>query len=291
METAIQAQELILFGHVGAGKAFANIDVANRVIRSVILAQVGEAKGHGVFVEKSFLETMVKFTDARQSEIKCNFNHNWDDMGKQLGMVKNIKLSGNKVIGDLHLYKAADLSPTNPNMATWLLTQAQENPSVVNCSIKFVPEYYYEYDADKAKVKVDRYQVWNNLYSGGTKKYYVAFKALNSCDLVESGALTETLFSKKTSNTMSLWKKLFGLNEAPAAPSAEVQLAEATTALEEGVVFAQGLQTQLEAANARIVELEKLPGAIHTSGETSIPGASEEFKSAFDEYFAAKQGK
>ncbi|MEO7176110.1 MAG: hypothetical protein ABI002_09990, partial [Saprospiraceae bacterium] len=174
METAIQAQELILFAAAGEAKTFANIDVANRVIKSIILAQVGEAKGHGFFVEKPFLESLVKFTDARQNEIKCNFNHNYDDMGKQLGVVKNIKLSGNKVIGDLHLYKAADLSPTNPNMATWLLTQAQENPSVVNCSIKFVADYFYEYDADKTKVKVSRYQVWDNAYSGGAKKYYVA---------------------------------------------------------------------------------------------------------------------
>jgi hypothetical protein len=110
-----------------------SVDVEKRILRNVILAQVGEAKGHGVFVEQKFIEAIA--AQSPTEGVLSNFGHNWDNMGLQFGRVKNVHVEGNQTKGDLHIYANADNSPRFPNMGTWLMNQATEDPASVMLSI------------------------------------------------------------------------------------------------------------------------------------------------------------
>lgn len=178
-----------------------NIDREARTIDNVILAQAGEAKGHQIEIEQSFLDDMSKYVERKlRGRVQCNMGHQWDALGYQLGYFSDLKVVGKQFIGKLTTYKAADKSPELPGMADWFFDLAEEDAQAVMCSIRFVPKHYYQYDEKGQKVIIKYY--W---YSGPEKAFadkpaYVAFEKLISCDIVESGALTESLFSDNGSN-------------------------------------------------------------------------------------------
>lgn len=173
-----------------------NINREDRTIDNVILAKVGEARGHGVEIEQSFIEDMNRYVRNKMTDrVQCNYGHQWDSLGFQLGAFSNLRVKDNAFVGKLKVYKAADKSPEMSGVAEWFFDLAEEDPKAVMCSIKFVPKHYYQYD-EKGQVVIIRYSWW----SGPEKVFenkpaYVAFKRLMSCDIVDEGALTESLFS------------------------------------------------------------------------------------------------
>lgn len=199
-------------GHVGLSAAHVlefrsmvrhsalKVDKEARTVDDVILAQVGEAKGHGVEIEQSFLDDMSTYVSRKMSDrVQCNFGHRWNSLGFQLGAFSELRVEGKAFKGKLSVYKAADKSPEMKGMAEWFMDIADEDAKAVMCSIKFEPLHYYQYD-DKGQKLIIQYS-W---YYGPMKVYeskpaYVAFKRLISCDVVDEGALTESLFSDASS--------------------------------------------------------------------------------------------
>jgi len=179
-----------------------NVDVENRVIRDVIMTQADdEAKGHGFGIEAEFVEELVKFATAKlKNKVPANYGHNYDNMGKQLGYFTNVRLEGSQAIGDLHIFKSADLSPLLPNMGEWMLSMANEDNSRVNASIKFTIDYYYQKDDNGKKFKIwyyDEKEGWISA-SKALGAVYGKFDELVSTDIVEKGAVTERLFARET---------------------------------------------------------------------------------------------
>jgi hypothetical protein len=171
-----------------------SVDMASRTIRDVILAAVGEAKGHGFSVESKFLDELVK---QSASGIKSNFGHNWNNMGLQFGRVNNVRRDGDNAVGDLVVYENADKSPIYPMMGTWAMNQAQEDPESIMLSIRFQPSHYYQYD-DKGKEVKCRYSYYDGVQKEfKDKPVYIALKKLYSIDLVDEGALTDKMFSEE----------------------------------------------------------------------------------------------
>lgn len=177
-----------------------NVDIENGIINNCILAQVGEAKGHGVHVEEKFIIAANQWLNANLSDkgLKCNIDHNWGSaMGKQAGKFYNFRAEAGKLIGDLHIYNAADKSPTLPNLKSWLLELASEDSEAINCSIWFYADYYYQLTEAGDEVQIWYYDDEDGWISKNPDlgNAYVAFDSMRCCDLVDEGALTETLFS------------------------------------------------------------------------------------------------
>lgn len=178
----------------------AQFDRETGVIKDVILCQVGPAKGHGVWLEQEFINSIVDYGKEYYSEIglKCRFGHpSFSDtvMGTQLGVFTNFRVRGEQAIADLKILKAAKNSK-NGDMWTWLFDMAEERPDFVMNSIVFRQGDYYKY-IDGEKKKSSDYENCDEFWdtNGDDKKLYVELEELLFSDLVEQGAATESLFS------------------------------------------------------------------------------------------------
>lgn len=187
-----------------------SVDLENRVIRNVIMAEVGEAKGHGISVEQKFIDALVQ---AGKKEVLSNFGHNWDNMGLQLGRVKNVHADGGKAMGDLHIYQNADNSPRFPQMGTWVMQQAAEDPASLMLSITFNAAYYYQYDGNGTEIKLSTNRWGDPLPTFLNQTVFVALGKLYSVDVVDSGALTNTMYSQKSESPsflQAMWQFFTG---------------------------------------------------------------------------------
>lgn len=190
-----------------------NVDLDGRTISNVILCQAGEAKGHGEHIEEPFLADLVTFAQANFPEgLPCHFGHNWDNLGKQLGKIDNIRLEEGKVKGDLNVYESADDSPVAKNMGKYVLKLAAEDEKAINLSIVFRSGGYYQKNeaGETEDVGIDAIDY--------DKPLYVKFKELLACDVVDRGAVTDTLYTEESDSVLNKIKKLVGIK-----PSTKVQ--------------------------------------------------------------------
>lgn len=178
------------------------VDREAGIIRDVVMAQAGEAKGHGFSVEHSFIEELVSY-DRRhfaKTGLKARFGHpamSDTTMGKQMGIFRNFRLREDQAIADLHLLDAADLSPTAPNMREWMLAMAEERPDFVMSSIVFRVGKYYQYDDEGKKVFISSNSWGYPEKQWDDREVYATLKDHFYTDLVEAGAITDHLFSQQ----------------------------------------------------------------------------------------------
>lgn len=197
------------------GTAAENIDQENGILRNVVMAQVGEAKGHGFHLEQEFISDLIAYDNKhhKQSGVKARFGHpslSDTTMGSQMGIFRNFSVDGERAVADLHLLEAAELSPSNPGMRSWMLKMAEERPDFVMSSIVFKPGAYYQRD-DKSKKRYcycyEEYQdeegYKRQRWVGPRKEFGKVFVEFGKkgehfyTDLVEAGAATDSLFSQQ----------------------------------------------------------------------------------------------
>lgn len=190
-------------------EAGSKVNAESRTISDVILCQVGEAKGHGVHLEQSFIEAGIAYAQKHYSKIgmKCRFGHpamSNDALGTEVGKFYNFRVVDDKMVADLHIYASANLSPTHPGAGDWILSMADEDPSAIMCSIVFMPGKKYQYDDEGNKyylkiIYTDFGAKWGtedpNKKFDPSKPVYVELKELWATDLVDEGAATDKLFS------------------------------------------------------------------------------------------------
>lgn len=262
-----------------------NVDLSNRLINEVILCQTGEAEGHGMHVEESFLIDLVKYVNSNDGGCRCNFGHNWDNMGLQLGRFFNVRLSGNKVIGELNVFNAADDSPKLPKMGTYILNLANEDSKSVMCSIVFKAKYYYQYDENGKEVKMKGWDWWEGIFSNQDtkKKLYPKFEKLYSTDLVSDGALTTSLFSK---NFQKFNKKMAETTEKDQAekPDLATELAELKTLVEQYKLEIQSLKAaQKDAGDEATTNLDEQKSTQEKTEYSALQKELEELKTLVTE--------
>lgn len=174
-----------------------NINREARTIKNVIIARVGEAKGHGVHIEQSFIKDSINYAKKKMGgRVPVYMGHRWDPNFYQMGFLYNIREEGDMSIGDLKIYESADLSPAGGGMPEWFFSIAEEDPSAVNMSMSFAMSAMYQYDkqGNAVDLEFDYYNWrWKKIDEKG--KMYVRFGSWNSTDIVHKGALTDTLFS------------------------------------------------------------------------------------------------
>lgn len=138
---------------VGHALAASGVDVDhdNAVIRNVPFISVGPALGHGFEIDHQTLETVVSVMDANATSLKSRVSHpelNWsgsrDGLECLVGYPLNWKIVGNQVRGDIQLLKKSLL----PNHREFLLTTAEERPTVFGISIVAAFDFDKQVDPD-----------------------------------------------------------------------------------------------------------------------------------------------
>lgn len=199
------------------------------ILRNVRILEEGIAKGHGVFMDESFVDDLIALAANRR--IKSRFGHPGmcsEAFGTYIGYFDNFRKmkseEGYYAIADLHLSSAAKISP-NGNLSDYIYQLANEAPDMFGNSIVFDYDTIY-YKTDKGYNVIRKYEGDEDdeddtyygrsrkfswvLYRGGeeyeeekhgkvdTEKPYVNIIELNQSDLVDEPAATSALFSEQS---------------------------------------------------------------------------------------------
>lgn len=153
--------------------AESKVDRELGVISGVSVISVGEAKGHGMFVDATTLEQVKLAAEQHEDGVKVKTDH-WSGFNGIVGLIKNFSIDGDKLRGDLHLLE-------NHEAREKVLEMAEKMPSQFGISISFSG------DAEVAEVEAD----------GVTREMkFARCEALEACDLVDSPAANASgLFS------------------------------------------------------------------------------------------------
>ncbi len=161
----------------------ANIDRELGIIQGVTIARIGPAKGHGGFIDRTFLLQIVDNAASKSAGIKARFGHPnmcSQALGTYLGRFKNYSYLSDKVNADLYLDDTARSTPGG-DLYTYILDMAEKNPDMFGASIVFEI-------ADSVFIKED-------MDGKEVEKEYFRLKELRATDIVDEPAATEGLFS------------------------------------------------------------------------------------------------
>lgn len=115
-------------------------DYSAGLIKRTAIITPGEALGHGLWIDANFSAQIVDAINASGSTgIKARFTHpdaSGDALGSFTGRIKDATLEDGKAVADLHLAGSAHDTPDG-DLATYLMTLAEESPEVFGQSIAF----------------------------------------------------------------------------------------------------------------------------------------------------------
>lgn len=170
--------------------AESKVDRETGVISGVSVISVGEAKGHGMFVDGTTLEQVKLAAESHQDGVKVKTDH-WSGFNGIVGVIKNFQIDGDKLRGDLHLLE-------NHDAREKVLEMAEKMPSQFGISISFSG------DAETKPVETD----------GITSEVkFARCQSLEACDLVDSPAANaDGLFSAKEDAFSKTLKELSAQN-------------------------------------------------------------------------------
>jgi hypothetical protein len=115
----------------------ASIDREAGVIRGASAMQAVEALGHEVMVDAKTLERIASLGNAAKSGVKVRFTHPGmcsDGLGRMLGRMKDFRVAGDKVVGDIYLSESASHTPEG-DLRAYVLDLAEEDPSSFGMSV------------------------------------------------------------------------------------------------------------------------------------------------------------
>jgi hypothetical protein len=131
----------------------------------VSILEVGEAKGHDLFVDKTSLETALKLMGSAKNGVKVKMNHG-SGLDAVVGFARNPRIDGDKLVADLRLLR------NSPHYGL-IKEMASEAPDQFGVSLAFVNE--------------------SETING---KDYIRPQSIASADLVSSPAATNGLFEE-----------------------------------------------------------------------------------------------
>jgi len=131
----------------------------------VSILEVGEAKGHDLFVDKTSLETALKLMESAKNGTKAKMNHG-SGLEAVVGFLRNPRIEGDKLVADLRLLR------NSPHYGL-IKEMASEAPDQFGVSLAFVNE--------------------SETIDG---KDYIRPQSIASADLVSSPAATNGLFEE-----------------------------------------------------------------------------------------------
>ena len=184
-------------------KGIEKVDLKKGIVFGVAVITEGEALGHGVHLEKSFVEDVTAHGNATKKGLKARFGHpnmSSSAIGTYVGRYKNFRTEtiGGQAIcrADLHLSKSAKKAPQG-DLYTYILAMADKEADMFGLSIVFSKKCLYHYN-EKGKRKEGR----------GHKTFVELGKPddpdcgkLHACDVVDEPAANPSgLFSEFSSH-------------------------------------------------------------------------------------------
>lgn len=109
------------------------------LIRGAAVITVGEALGHGFWIDQEFVDSVATQLNRQQSGSKVRFTHpdmSGDGLGKHLGKMKDAEVDGRTVRADLHFTETSHDTPDG-DLATYVMNLADESPEDFGLSIVF----------------------------------------------------------------------------------------------------------------------------------------------------------
>ena len=109
------------------------------IIRNFSVITVGEALGHGMWIDQEFVESVGAQLALSTKGVKGRFTHpnqSGDSLSKQLGRATFSMVDGDKVAADFHFFKAAHNTPDG-DLAGYLMELAVDDPEAFGASIAF----------------------------------------------------------------------------------------------------------------------------------------------------------
>jgi hypothetical protein len=189
------------------------------VIEGVSVISIGEAKGHGIFVDSQTLLEVKDCAESYRGGVKVNLDHG-AGIKDIVGYCTNFRIEGEKLVADLNLLES---SP----MRDYVLEISTKLPDTFGISISF---------------------------SGPTREsngmYFASCEELYSADLVQTPAANATgLFSFTSKQVDNSYREMAETTDTPETPDSEegvtiVELAKRMDALEEMML---SYKTQMEA--------------------------------------------
>jgi hypothetical protein len=175
-----------------------SVDRDRGAIFGVSVNTVGEAKGHGVFLEQSFIEDVAELGNSLKQGLKARFGHPnmcSTALGTFIGRFKNFRVEGEQCIADLYLSREAQDTP-HGNLYEYVLGMAENESDMFGTSIVFTVGEHYQLSDTGEKI-VDE-MLWDD-----GRKVFVTCDKLHACDVVDDPAANpDGLFS--SFNDMSL---------------------------------------------------------------------------------------
>jgi hypothetical protein len=169
------------------------------IIRGVSLCTRGEALGHWVWLDQTFIEQVYEGLEkAGERGLKGRFTHpdmSADGLGHYLGRYDNGSLSddGSQVFADFHFAPSAHETPDG-DLAEYLMQRADEDPESFGLSIVFE----HDEQAESEFVKANRVEVekdgetekrWRSPDADNKRNLrHARLKILYACDAVDEPA-------------------------------------------------------------------------------------------------------
>lgn len=184
-------------------QTFESIDAGKGIIQGVKVCSEGDAKGHGVYLNKKFIRDVTRFGKEHGPGVKARFGHPnmcATSLGTYIGRYKNYRTQIEAIqdkdtrhhsIADLHLDETAKNLPQLGNAWDYILNLALSSPDMFGNSIVFTPG-----EEEKVITKND----------DGTEsvRYDATIEALHATDLVDEPAATDGLFSRFAEEEMAM---------------------------------------------------------------------------------------
>lgn len=131
------------------------VDEEKGILQGYAVATKGEALGHDMLLDDTFLDSLVTAGNLKEIGIKSRFDHpsaSSTSMGSFLGRSKNFRRDGDLVRADLHLSEAAKHSPQG-NLYDYTLMMAKNEPEMFGASIVFSGAAVWQTDEDGKELK------------------------------------------------------------------------------------------------------------------------------------------
>lgn len=148
---ALEAKTVALRANIVSFGSGVEVDEVAGTIKNAAVMTIGEASGHGFSIDAKTLEQVSSLiNEAGPAGLKMRFKHPEenedgrlpDDLGTDVGFIKNARIKGDSVRGDIYLADYASHLPGQGDVRTYLLKKAKSNPDGFGLSavIGFDPE-------------------------------------------------------------------------------------------------------------------------------------------------------
>lgn len=168
------------------------------LLSNVSLISAGEALGHDMWIDETTLAQVAELANQGKHGIKSRFTHpsmSADGMGRHLGRIKNVRVEGYQVIGDLHFAQSSHNTPEG-DLAEYVMQLAEEDPAAAGLSIVFE----HDFEAEQQFMQENTTDAFESPDDDNYRSLpHVRLEKLRAADIVdEPAANPDGLFDRQT---------------------------------------------------------------------------------------------